>query len=350
MFKLDSAYEDFAVECANSILPPDKGLVDASGGVLVSPDEQYAVVVCGGEFVLDNSNGNNPNYECMVLNDIPVKLSANGFLNAKRIGSASMIIDNGNTLWVTGGADSHSTTEFVTAMNVEDSFWTNNAGPILPNSQLEYHCLTKLGPEVAAMIGGKSGWLKLNWSIYIYMILGAYLENNDGSTSWSVNLSTMKWKPLLALNKERHKHACGVFKMGNTRLIVAAGGSSIDNNDILDSVEFLEATETGDVPLGGQFEFGPSMPMPIRDGASAMTSDQLALFVVGGTSINVNVESLFKLRCSDVQDVGKCSWSKVGIELRLPTTRGLAIMMPPISIMSRQYPNARECSGIDKKS
>ncbi len=161
------------VECGHSLIPPEKPLILATGGILRVPqslDDESAVVavVCGGEFVDDDSNNNKPNDRCMILHDNDLTdlsnqvLSSDGFLNAPRVGAVSLTIDNGNTLWLTGGIDS-LTSEFVVISgkaSASDSlgYSINAVGPSLPElgKPSGFQCFTKIGPEVVMIMGGKS--------------------------------------------------------------------------------------------------------------------------------------------------------------------------------------------------
>ena len=142
-------------------------------------------MICGGEFVQkDDTDNKTPNEKCRILdtsherqspNSNSVKqrsktlsVGAGGQLNRKRIGAASLLLNNGKMLWVTGGtyqqysiAVESYDTEFLsvdskkagTCSTDGGEFPTNGAGPNLPES-LIYHCLEKVGPSVAIIIGG----------------------------------------------------------------------------------------------------------------------------------------------------------------------------------------------------
>ncbi len=179
------------VECAHSLVPPKKGLIHATSGILTAEDtDEPNIIVCGG----DDSNSNAPNENCMMLSKnepsaevvssagFSVSLTSGGFLNADRTGSASLVIDNGRTLWVTGGfiddlfERGRKDTEFLSIAKVsqgELQFPTNGAGPELPNDLYD-HCLNAIGPEVAILTGGRYSGTALK-------------------SSWSIDLKTMDW-------------------------------------------------------------------------------------------------------------------------------------------------------------
>ncbi len=150
------AHQDVFVECAHTIVPPENGLIDATGGVLTNSNELVAIV-CGGAKNINNDD--KPNGNCIILNQdkSSLKLTANGNLNHFRSGSASAVIDNGHTLWVTGGKlesdTAHRTTELV-AFATDIPFETNAVGPLLPVERLPEHCVVVVGPKVAVFTGG----------------------------------------------------------------------------------------------------------------------------------------------------------------------------------------------------
>ncbi len=179
-------FDDVMQECAHSILPPEMGLVMTTGGMLSAKKSDGEtvdlVVVCGGEFVLKNSNKNEPNQMCMILSqEYPPStttilvdgtrhsMSAYGVLNHLRISATSLVIDNGTKLWVAGGIHEQyalSPTELVSLVsqalpaNTSGSilqppiFLTNAAGLELPEN-FGQHCLQSIGPKMALLVGGK---------------------------------------------------------------------------------------------------------------------------------------------------------------------------------------------------
>ena len=179
VLKLDQ--EDSSVtECAHTLIPPENRLIRSTGGILFIPGtagENHDIpiaVVCGGEFGLyiSASSNNVPNKHCMILNkhkppanaiartssslSMAFQLSAGGTgsLNTQRLGAASVVVDGGRTLWVTSGSG-QGTSEFVSLSKNPDiiSLPTNGLGPAF---SLTDHCLEKISPGVAVLIGGKN--------------------------------------------------------------------------------------------------------------------------------------------------------------------------------------------------
>ncbi len=187
VMKVEAADEETSIaECSHSILPPFAALLHATGGVLTLPtggesqelqvDKEPLAMVCGGEFLIDDPSINTPNQKCDILveDDIAAAvnplalqllsgqmLSAGGVHNNLRIGAASLVVDSGNALWMTGGTgnqhESQSDSEFVAVVGMSKmgAFATNLAGPALPDREpLAHHCLTRVSRDVALVIGG----------------------------------------------------------------------------------------------------------------------------------------------------------------------------------------------------
>ncbi len=166
---LDLDLEHVVVECAHSILATEKQLIHASGGVLTIPDSDIDVaVICGGEFAQQTSEQSHK--KCIILSDEQVTIkdgssfSLGDFLNEDRIDAAALAIDNGSTLWVTGGfffqpdatETSQITTELVT---IRDNGIPSNAFWLEMPEFLFHHCLVKVGPDVAMIIGGREEYM-----------------------------------------------------------------------------------------------------------------------------------------------------------------------------------------------
>ncbi len=189
VMKVDTSSSGVIVECSHSLWAPEQSLIEATGGILMlgpglgdKGELEPLVVICGGRFVLDvssSSDANVHNQLCMILNEngppsVSIRreqsvyhLSVRGLLNFQRIGSASLAIDNGQTLWVTGGLNDgsygsgHLISELVglnnnSATSSHQEFTTNGQGPFMPTYAVMHHCLEKIEPEMAILAGGKS--------------------------------------------------------------------------------------------------------------------------------------------------------------------------------------------------
>ncbi len=349
VLKLDN---DNVVECAHSILPPKNQLIGATGGVLTVPNTNEPIaVVCGGEPNTGHSNGHTCCEMCFMLTEdspssanakiaLNLHLSAGGSLNTKRMRSVSSAINDGSTLWIAGGEEgiyARKDSELVAIAANPDGFPTNMVGPELPEFA-RHHCLEKVGPEVAIVVGGKNAIGRV--SIYVF-----YTIDHPWVSTWSFNMSSMTWKIEPELNFHRWKHTCGVVQVGKERIVVAAGGTDFQDN-ILASVETLLAKEddNGSISFDQHWELGPSLPMPLSDAASATTYGQQALYIIAGAMLyDGKSQSVLKFHCSNIDDI-QCFWTKLDVELKSPSAMGLALVMPQKPMVPMQYPEAAECS------
>ena len=110
---------------------PDLSVVGASGGLIGN-----TVIICGGY-----RDGGYVD-ECYILTSEKATLVTH--MSVGR-GSASSIIINDNTLWVTGGAY-HTSTEYVTMAGTM-------LGPDLPMT-LSHHAMVAINSTCAMVIGG----------------------------------------------------------------------------------------------------------------------------------------------------------------------------------------------------
>ena len=154
----------------------------------------------------------------------------------------------------------------------------------------------------------------------------------------------MVWKSHPDLNIPRFKHACGAVRFGNGSIIIIAGG--IDNHNIaISNVETLRVLEAkdGEPHFAPGWQFGPSLPMPLSDAASATTFDQKALFILGGSMIQDMSQSVYRFSCPDSIDNDGCVWNTLDYELKRPSAMGLSLVLPQVPMVTRGYANARDC-------
>ena len=110
-----------------------------------------------------------------------------------------MVLNHGQTLWVTGGRDN-------TTVNVTPA--GSNPGPDLPLA-VDGHCLLQINSTTVMMIGG--------------VTVGSYSKQ-----SWILNLESGLWIRGPDMKFRRDKLACGVISdsIDGTPLVIAAGGFS----------------------------------------------------------------------------------------------------------------------------
>ncbi len=126
------------------------------------------IVACGGKIDLDDSSDEIDNVMCLLLNGDTHTTNNAGQLKSARNGAASLVLDNGKSLWITGGSGVEDftidSTEYMKVASKASSTFAsvdddserliNEQGPHLPLAGMEQHCLVKVGPEIAMLIGG----------------------------------------------------------------------------------------------------------------------------------------------------------------------------------------------------
>ncbi len=302
------------VECAHKLSTSTEVLTDATGGVLVIQEEIH-VVICGGQEVSSTED----NVKCISLSDPITKWSD---LISARIGAASLPIDNGQALWVTGGFNSdNSLMMLVTELVAKES---NQQGPLLPLQPVKHHCLEKISASRAILVGGENHYIGVEQTTWFYDL------NRTAEVTFG---------PLLSYARSRH--VCGVLKdkmqpdSSSMRIVIAAGGMTNDNV-LTDSVEILIIEDKdSDIESSVWQRSAEQMPIKVANAASATTSDQLRMFVVGGTTTNDPAEealtSIFSLECHD----GTCNqWTRLDLDLETPA-KGLAFIIPTIPMEGR---------------
>ncbi len=143
----------------------------------------------------------------------------------------------------------------------------------------------------------------------------------------------------------RLKHACGVLSYGNKKLVVVAGGIDAygDTNSNIETFVVTEITDSI-FHFDEEWKYGPSLPMLLSDAASATTSNQQALLLVGGHMIDHGVsQSVLKFTCSNIVDL-ECSWTKLDYELKPASVTGLTLTMTHIAMVEKGYSSGRECA------
>ncbi len=319
VFKIGSS--DMFLECAHTLTPPEQQLLGATGGVFVDKNKDFVPLICGGETV--GVNLVVERQACLLLSADQDSFLFGSQLNVPRVGAASLVIDNGDTLWVTGGYNEHSgylgSTELVqmrelTNKSSEHYVLKNVHGIGLPKAKtgvgLKYHCLAQVSKIVALITGGQKD------------------ENSLEFMTQSIDVRTMIWRDQANLDKPRYNHVCGTLtttKSGRKIVIVAGGHTSLFV--MTDTVETLLVNEDNE-SFASKWEYGPNLPMPVSKASSATSSTQQDLFLIGGNVDNDNSQAskvIFKLQCSTSMD---CQWTKLKHELTKPSANGLALVLP----------------------
>ncbi len=124
--------------------------------------------------------------------DLPEDPEPVAVMSQARWGAASIVIHDGNTLWVTGGTNGRndlSSTEFITLTD------GSGPGPDLP-VPVRSHCLVELDADRIMLIGGVS--------------------SSGGETrskgTWIFHMNTLEWTMGPDLRIGRRYHSCGIVR------------------------------------------------------------------------------------------------------------------------------------------
>ena len=292
---------------------------------------QSTPVICGGYHTDDIYTGTSYCYTIQDSDDNPI-----GSMSTKRCNLASVAINDGSTLWVTGG---RKCAGYYANMNCLDSTdyldvtsgvandiassvtLTTRVGPRLPR-KMAGHCLEMISDTLAIVFGGDDG------------------DKLIFTNSWTFDLDrrsnpTEEWVERASMSTARNGHSCGVLRGAgpeDRRIVVAVGGRAyraIDEFFLTDTVELLY---TNGPVFAPKWQLGPSFPVPIDEAASATTSGGTRMFVAGGVTdwtfqLDGSVQassSVYYLQCPFLV----CEWKTVELEPLNARIRGLAMIVP----------------------
>ena len=270
-----------------------------------------------------------PDYQCESLGDFPIQtygatgglingepLICGGYANPSSSGcftignsdplanltmtnrqyTSSLVIDQGKTLWVTGGhwhfentTESVSLTDGVTV--------TSGLGLELPK-RMHNHCIVKLKESAAVMIGG----------------------SHTRNSTWIYNFEEKSWTEGPSLIRGRRDHVCGLIKDSvlDKEIVIAASGYEYDIG-ISNSTEiWITGTDS--------WVQGPELPMTGVVGASGLVSDDGKHFILvgGGGTHYQELFYIYKLQCFNLE----CKWEKMEQELEVARSHTVAMLIP----------------------
>ncbi len=284
-------------------LPPTTGSAGAIGSVLLQQEgsTSWTPVKCGSVDGLD--------LDQVVCQSLTSKGA--DALTWPQVGSALLLINNGTSLWVTGG-DSTTTNNGSTGPGVSGPSRIINStgwswGPHLPPRAYQHHCMVGIGASKALTIGG------LAWDIF-------NKNHQPKGATWQVDIDTLAWSFVHYLAIPRWRHACGVVKdrAKPWTIVVVAGGQTGENGEITASVELLQFPEATGIQDGTWWQDGQQLPVAVKNAATATTSNQQRLFVIGSGLIQ-------EIQCSDTF----CSWTVHDHELKPAMSSPFAMVVPP---------------------
>ncbi len=196
-------------------------------------------------------------------------------LKRSRSRAASIVIDNGNTLFIAGGSNNRRT-EFVTLTG-------STNGPKLPSvfKKVDEQSFAKIDETRAILTGGYrfggGSWGRIMTEEERGG--GGGGSNKFKKEAYFYNIDAKSFTKAPDMNERRAHHYSGVLKdtTDGTTIVVVAGGRNSYHQDqgILDSTEIL---------VDGATSWISSTPIPeaIYDGTMVPGGDGETLFLIGG--------------------------------------------------------------------
>ncbi len=311
--------QNHEISCSNIVEHPH-GVILATGGLVQDLGCNFATILCGGQGYLgDHESVYSKCYYLTRSEDTTTFLTFDLY-HGPRTAAASIVIDNGITLWVTGGmgqnfADILATSEYISV----DPTPSAQKGPDLV-FPLESHCMVRLNDEDHAMvIGGYSG-IEMDVGYY-----GGIFGSEPESRTWIFNFN--QWTEAPTLNFRRKNLACGVLlnETSGQKLVMVAGGIAQDApNSTAVEYLWLDLVENEHDEWLIETE---ALCQPTVGASSVVTQDQLRLILIGGRSL-FKAYPYHKSLCSCQMLDGKPACHLMHQELKNERVFSVAMLIP----------------------
>ncbi len=309
-------FVDFKSSSKTCNIPEEYPLPTYSGsaGALTYGDKEIPIVCAGSYRVKGVRKSRDTCHFLQFQNKQWVWTKLDKTLAEKRFKPASIITDNGRTLWVTGGYNDQMKTSFKSTdlVSIVDegeqltaASFNIKPGPNLPVSSAK-HCLVKLNSSTAMMIGGEKDDAPVKFSSTFFL---------DIQTGSSV--------PGPELSVARCWHKCGVLiqdhrsEDGNQQqqqqVVIAAGG--------LTGSTTIRSTEMWIVGSNQGWTEGPEVPVDIFHADAVTVPDVNKLLVAGGGD-SLNLVYQFEYNRNEIW-----IWTKLDQELSMPRKRSMAMLL-----------------------
>ena len=286
----------------NNLTSYPETMKEATGGLVLDQFGNDAILVCGG----DGSNGISDN--CYSLGEsAEARLVTQ--MTTPRTGAASLVINNGSTLWVTGGwsgLERLDSTEFITLESIE-KIHDERSLPM----KLSHHCLVRINVSHVMIIGGH----------------GIQPEAEQGSwylSGMDVMDSNSPWIPGPSLigSNGLGNHVCGVIvdAVLEKTFVLVAGGSKNSYTGTF-RVQYLGLDSDA-------WTLQESALNRVTSAASSIVSPDLSSFIIIGGFFEPTKEPFYQTlsRCQMIG--GSCHCQIMEQELQTPRAFAVAILIP----------------------
>ncbi len=251
-------------------------------------------LVCGGK----KSRIGNYSDKCLSVGTGSSSLPVVDMLT-RRVAPASVVLDDGQTLWITGGGSGPYTwlnsTEYF-SLTSRRSQW----GPPLP-IKVSRHCMVKLSPTRVMLIGGYE----------------RTIDYED--RTWIYDFTTKKWTRGPSLLEGTSDLACGIFKDSETQEdIVVAGPGARPYSYYTQSTQLWKVDSD-------QFVHGPPLHVSIHSANGITSADGKHFILIGGSGSHMeHLYSLYRLQCFNFE----CQWTKMEQELQVARMDAVVMLLP----------------------
>ncbi len=220
-----------------------------------------------------------------------------------RFWAAAAVINNGKTLFVTGGTNGDvlrvNSTEYVTP------FQETVKGPDLP-VKMDQHCIVNIDDRTLLFMGGTipNGGFSLASVRVSFSCLTFMNSKLNSFQTWFFDIEDEVFTPGPDMLSPRAGFGCAKFTTSDEREVVVAAGELFDKVD--SEFLFLDEPDT--------WHRGPDLPLEDNQSAKMVPSpDGKGVVYIGG----LNNKNLYELRCVAIGD-DDCQWTKMEQELQFP--------------------------------
>ncbi len=286
---------------------------DSTAGLL----QNDKVVICGGKEKVGSKHI--VSNTCYLMqkkasgSNLELSLSTSSRLYMKRWKAVSIVINNGRTLWVTGGRDTNGksleSTELVSLAEGANSL-SIQPGPELP-LDIDSHCLVKLNSSTAMQFGGRSGSNLVGSSLFLD------IPQSGGQTIplKKLNMVSGVSSPFQGV----HGHTCGILAnpgSEETDVVISTGGYWKKTYTLMWVVKD---------DIGESWTIGPHLPTGIHYASGVTSTDRKSFFLVGGND-GASSSAIYKLGYNN--DNEDWQWTKLDQELQFGRLSHVVLKVP----------------------
>ena len=291
---------------------PHTNLKHAVGGTI-----QDTPIICGGRKLEESTEVDGSN--CLILgNDGNWSIS----VSLKKPRSSASAVTINDSLLITGGGFLGSDGKKMELLADTELISLEKSQEFVPLPHpLAFHCLIKINETHVLSTGG------LN-------VVKETEKVNVFNATFLFDFNTMEWTSGPTLLEERMSHACGSFQMGDSTVLLVAGGAKIEQSEIqLQSVEVLDTKE-----WNYGWQTAQMLPLPLYHASIVPSPNNEGLIMVGGINsaldwFNVN---LLQFNCQE-DTLDSCQWTADPSRTWVEARYGHVAMWIPERIQTTQY-------------